>query len=189
MNLYQLLVFVHVLGGIGIFVAMGIEAVALGSLRLAGTRADARVALRPLALSMRLGPAAMLTTLASGMWMAALGFARGAWIPSALVGVVAMAIVGAVLSLRPSRRLRVALAAEGGPDGRDAFRSSTSSAALVASLRLRIAIGVGILGLMTLKPPDAATSSIILAAAFLAGLVANIVSALRRPPLTETSEA
>jgi hypothetical protein len=187
MMLYPLLIFAHVLGAVGIFTAIGIEGVSLGRLRLADTPAEARASMR--ALPMRLGPIAMLTTLASGMWMMATSWGPEPWIVSGFVGIVAMGVVGGVLSQRRIRRLRVALAAETGPALSDAFRSARSSAALTASLRLRIAIGIGILGLMTIKPPDVTTASVILAVAVVAGLVAIIPFATRRLPLAERSEA
>jgi hypothetical protein len=178
MTLHPLLLFVHVLGGVGVFVALGIEAVSLGRLRLADSPADARASMRALALPFRLGPTAMLVTLASGMWMMATSWGHEPWIVSAFAGLVAMAVLGGAVSLRAMRRLRVALAAESEHELSAAFRQARSSGALASSLRLRIAIGIGILGLMTVKPPDVATSSLVLAAAVLAGVIASIPHAM-----------
>ncbi len=65
MSLYQLLVFLHVLAGVGIFVALGIESISLGRLQSAATPVDARVWMGLLKPG-RLGPIAMLTTLVAG---------------------------------------------------------------------------------------------------------------------------
>jgi hypothetical protein len=178
MTLHPILVFVHVLGGVGVFVALGIEAVALARLRLADEPAEARVSMRALAAPHRLGPVAMLIALASGMWMTATSWGPEPWIVAALVGLVAMGALGGGVSLRALRRLRAALADERGRELSDAFRQVRASAALPSALRLRTAIGVGILALMTVKPPDAATASLVLAAAVLVGAVASVPSAV-----------
>ncbi len=176
MNVYPFLIFVHVLGAVGIFAAIAIEAVSLGRLQGAETPADARVWVSLLALPWRLGPIAMVATLASGIWMMAMGWGLQPWLVSALVGLVGMAVAG-VVSLRRTRRLR-AFGAEPQSEFPDAFRSLRSGRTLSASLRLRIALGVGILGLMTVKP-GAAGSWLILAAAAAAALIASIVRGSR----------
>src|SRR5260370_11781297 len=172
MNLYQLLLFLHVLGAVGIFVALGIESISLGRLQSAAARSDALLWMGLLKLPGRLGPIAMITTVAAGVGMMAKGWGRQPWIVSAIVGLVGMVAVGGIISLRGARRLRAALAGEAGPEGSDLFRSIQSGTALTASLRLRIAIGIGILALMTLKP-GVTGSWLIMAAAALSGLVAS----------------
>lgn len=174
MNVYTFLKFVHVLGAVGMFAATAIEGVSLGRLQRAETAADARIWMGLLALPFGLGPFAMLTTLVSGMWMMAMGWGRQPWLVSALVGLVEMGILGGLVSRRRVRRLRAALAPETGSELSDAFRSIRSGKGFTASLRLRIAIGVAILALMTLKP-DATGSSLILAAGTVVGLVASLV--------------
>jgi len=174
MSLYQFLIFIHVLGAVALFVAIGIEAVALGRLRRAETPADARVWLGLFRLPGRVGPIAMLTALASGAWMMKVSWGYQAWIAGALAAMVGMAVIGAVVSLRRMRRLRAALHAESGLS--EALRSSP---ALVTSLRLRIALGVGILALMTTKPSDHATAILVLATAVVAALAASIPLATR----------
>ncbi len=174
MNLYPLLVFVHVLGAIGIFAAVAIEAVSLGRLQGAETPAEVQTWMSPLALPFRLGPLAMLTTLVSGMWMMVVGWGRQPWLVGAFVGLVGMGLLGGLVSLRGIRRLRAALASETGSELLNVFRSVRSGNALKASLRLRMAIGVAILGLMTFKP-DAAGSLLLLATGTLVGLVASTI--------------
>jgi hypothetical protein len=172
MSLYEVLVFVHVLGAIGIFVALGIESVSLGRLQQEEVPAGVHASIELLALPRRMGPIAMVITLGAGVWLMVMGWRYQPWIAAALVGMVVMAVVGGIVSMRGMRRLRVALAAESGASLSDAFRIARSSTALNASLRLRIGIGIGILGLMTTKP-DAVHSSLVLAAGVLAGVIAT----------------
>ncbi len=182
MTRYALLVFVHVLGAVGIFAALAVEAVSLGRLRRADKPADVCVWTSGLALPRRLGPVAMMTTLASGIWMMAVAWGHQPWLVDALIGLVAMAAAG-VVTLRRGRQLRLALVTETASELSDTFQSVQSGhgAALTASLRLRIAIGIGILALMTVKP-DATGSWIVLSTMAAAGLIAGIapLAALRR---------
>lgn len=182
MTAYPFIVFVHVVGAVGIFATIAIETVSLGRLQRAATPADARVWMSLLALPWRLGPIPMSATLASGIWMMAVSWGPQPWLVSAFVGLVGMA-VASVVSRRRTRRLRAALAAE--PPSELPLRSGQ---ALTASLRLRIALGVGILGLMTVKP-GAAGSWLILAAAAAAGLIASIgsLAARRSRPCATTA--
>jgi hypothetical protein len=182
MSLYQFLIFIHVLAAVGLFVAIGIEAVSLARLRRAETPADARVWLGLFRLPGRLGPVAMLTVLASGAWMMKVSWGYQPWIAGALLAVVAMAVIGGAVSLRRMRRLRAALAAETGPGLSNATRAARSGPALVNSLRIRIALGVGILGLMTMKPSDHPTAILVLVTAVAAALVASLpLATLKRP--------
>ncbi len=189
MSLYPVLVFLHVLGAMGLFAAIAVEAVALGRLRRADAPAGVRDGMALLARNERLGGIAMLTVIASGAWMMATTWGHQWWIASAFVGIVGMGVAGGAVSARRLRRLRAALAAERGPGLSQAFSTLQSSAALVASLRVRIAIGIGIVALMTLKPTGAGTSLVILAASAVAGLVATLPLGAARSPVVRRSEA
>ena len=188
MSLYPVLVFLHVLGAMGLFAAIAIEAVALGRLRQTDAPAGVREGMALLARNERLGGIAMLTLIASGAWMMATTWGHQWWIASAFIGIIGMGIAGGAVSSRRIRRLRAALAAERGPGLSQAFTSLQSSAALVASLRVRIALGIGIVALMTLKP-TAGTSLLILAAFAVAGLVATVPLVAGRSPMAHRSEA
>ena len=182
MSVYQLLIFVHVLGAVGVFVAMGMEAVSLPRLQRAETPAEARDALSAVAPSGRLGPVAMLTALVSGVWMMAVAWRHQTWIVTAFIALVGMGLAGGAVTGRGMRRLGAALAAERGPGLSETFRSARSGVPFAASLRVRTALGIGILALMTMKP-DTGGAWIILLAAGLAGLVAAVPLAGRRAPL------
>jgi hypothetical protein len=176
MNSYSLVTFVHVLGATGLFVAMAIEAVSLGRLPKTTTSEEGREWLRSLALAGRLGPIAMLTAVASGVWMAAVAWSPEPWMPSALGAVIAMAVIGGIVTNRRVRQLRAAAAAGG---SRADLARRISMSALAASLRVRFALGVGVLALMTLKP-GLAGSLLLMAAAAVGGLLGAGIPSLRR---------
>ncbi|HEU4366529.1 MAG TPA: hypothetical protein VFT13_13820 [Candidatus Krumholzibacteria bacterium] len=188
MNLYPFLIFLHVVGGVGIFMALGIEVVALGRLRRAETSADARAWMGLMKVSARMGPVSMLTNLATGVWMMVRWWGPQPWLHAAMIAVVAIALIGGIVTRRGMRRLRGALAAESGPDLSGAFGGLRSHHALAASLRVRAALAVGILALMTMKP-GIAGSFLALAAAIVAGLLATIPLGVSRTAATEANRA
>ncbi len=187
MSSYSLLVFVHVLAAMGLFVAMAIEGVALGRLPRAKTAEDAREWLRSLALPGRLGPIAMLTAVASGIWMMRVAWSREAWMASSLVAVVAMAVVGGAVTNRRVRQRRATFAAAGSRDD-VAVAGQLSIRPLTASLRVRTALGVGVLALMTLKPGLAGSALVVAAAAVGGLLVAGLPSPRRRSAIREATQ-
>jgi hypothetical protein len=188
MSIYRVLVFLHVAGGVGMFVALGIETVSLGRLRRAQTPSDARTWMGLLRLPARIGPVSILTNLATGVWMMVLLWGPQPWIQAAFLAVVGIAVTGAVASRRGMRALGQALPAETGPRLSAEFRSLLSRTPLVMSLWLRAALGTGILGLMTIKP--GVTGSLVsLAAALVVGLAAGIRSIATRPVAAEPDEA
>jgi hypothetical protein len=177
MNIHSILVFLHVLGAVGMFAVLGIETVALGRLKRADTPADVRTWMGLLAVPARFGPVTLFTTLISGIWLMVKWWGPQPWILSAFVAIVVMAVMGGSVSRRAMQRIGKALPSETGSELSAAFRSLRSNPALTMSSRLRTAIGVGILALMTMKP-QVVGSLLILVAAVVAGVVAGIQSHL-----------
>lgn len=176
MDSYALLVFLHVLGAVGMFAAWGIEAVTLGQLRQAGTVEQARASMQFRRRSATLGPIAMLTALVTGIWMMVARWSHQPWTAVALAGLILIVIVGVAFGRRAMPRI-VASLAEGTerltPDARAAGEI------LALSLRLRIAIGVAIVALMTIKP-GALASLAIMGIAIVIGLGTGLQATRRR---------
>jgi hypothetical protein len=177
--LYATLVFTHVVGAAGLFSAIAIEALSLRRLQQAETPADARLWLGVLAVPGRLGPASMLVTVLSGIAVAAMGWRHQAWMVAALVAVIAMGALAGGVTKGRMRILARAIAGESGPRLSGWYRVLLARRALEASLRVRVALGVGILGLMTVKPGTAG-SVLLLAGAAAAGALASAVAPTRR---------
>jgi hypothetical protein len=151
MDFYSLLIFLHVLGGVGVFVGLGIEVVALRRLERAVSVDQARSWVGLMREGGRIGPVAMVTILLAGVWMMALRWGPEPWILTALVALIAMAILGAALT-RPGMALLGAALTQEEDELPGRFRTNEATGSLSFSLWLRVAIGVGILGLMTVKP-------------------------------------
>jgi hypothetical protein len=186
--MYSLLVFAHVLGAVATFAALGIESVALRNVRRANDRASADLWIDLLQRSGLGAAIAMAATVGAGIALMILGWGRQPWIAAAFVGVVAMAILNTAVTRRTLRRLRASLQTDAAAVPSLDARNLREISNLRASLVLRIAIGVGILGLMTAKP-DAFGSSLILGGAVLAGLLATRRVAPARIPASEAQAA
>lgn len=175
MDIYPLLVFLHVLGAVGMFAAWGVEMVAVSQLRQAVTVDQARTAMGLRRGSAPMAPVAMFTALGTGLWMMGVRWGLRPWIVTALAGLVLIVSVGIVLARHAMPRLAAALE---GAEQRLPGSVHAAREILVTSLRLRVAIGVGVLGLMTMKP-GALESVTIMAAAIAIGLAAGIPSRRR----------
>lgn len=174
MRWYPLLVFLHVLAAVGIFAAWGIEAVLLQRLRRSVTVEEARTAALQLRKRARAAPSAMLIALATGMTMGA-QWGHQAWMTAAFAALVGIAVIGIASGRRAGPRLAAILSAE---TERTATDVAAAAHFLAMSLQLRVAIGVGIIGLMTMKP-DARGSLLVLALASVVGVVVAVREAVR----------
>jgi len=159
---YLIVVFLHVLAAFAMFAAMGIEWAAMASLKQTTDAEQARPWMRLLALVPRMAGPSGGTLLVTGVYMAMTVWGRQAWIGLGLLGLVLLAVLGGTLT---GRRLAAI--------GRESAQGSLHGAALllrlqdpvlILSLRLRTAIGVWIVFLMTTKPISAiALSSLVIA--------------------------
>lgn len=174
MDLYPFLIFLHVLGAVGIFAATGIEVAAHRRLRRADTveraLSETGILERPPAAA-HLGMVAVLVT---GIWMMVARWGPEPWMVTALIGIAVN--IGLFLTLTRSalRRLEAALSEVPREPGQ-AWRELLHEPALDLSLWLRLAVLVGIVGLMTLKPALLG-SVILMATAVVAGLIAGLRS-------------
>jgi hypothetical protein len=185
MDLYALLIFAHVLGGVALFAALGIEVAAFQRLQRAHAIEQARTWMGLLREAGRLGPVAMVMILVAGVWMMALRWGPEPWIMTALVGLIIMAILGAALTRRAMARIGASLS--GKPDRLPAEIQALISGPLTVSLWLRVAIAVGILGLMTVKP-DVLGSLALIGAAVAVGVSGAIRPSRRTVPAGPKSE-
>ncbi len=150
MSFYLIVLFLHVLGALGMFAALGIEWAVAEPLRRATDLAQARPWIGALRSTRRLaGPSAVMI-LVSGVYMGMAGSGHQPWIGIGFLGLVLLAILGGGIT---GRRIAAII--------RDLSGSSPKSTSalvrfqdplLVFSLRLRTAIATGVVFLMTIKP-------------------------------------
>lgn len=178
MTLYAALVFVHVLGAIGMFAAWTMEA--LGLTQLAA--ADAVDAV-PRWLAMRrrramLGGASMLAAIITGVVMMVM---RGMqpWMPAAIGEVVLIIAVAIVVERRIAPRLATFTA---NPARASHADMAIISRAMSGSLRFRVVTGVAIVALMTLKPGLSGTLELVAAGIAIGAIIATRSAGRRGRP-------
>jgi hypothetical protein len=142
------LLFIHVIGAMGIFVALGMEALALAQLRRASDGAAARAALAALGAGQRVGGPSMLLVVLSGLYLATAYWRwQGAWIGLGFLGLVSIGAVGGLMTGRTVSRVRKSLETSGTITPLVEVRPT-----LWASFVIRAALLVAVVFLMTVKP-------------------------------------
>ncbi len=160
-----LVVFIHVCAAMGIFGAAAIEGASILELNRAGA---SPTALQGFALTRRLGSLSFALILLSGIFLtqAVWGW-QTAWISVAMSSMVVMVLIGAIVTRRAMARLSAT------PVAVDTYQT------LVWSFLTRAGILIGIVFLMTVKPP-LTESLIAMGAATGAGFLAGLPSGRRR---------
>jgi hypothetical protein len=147
-------VFLHVVGALGLFAALGLEWAGLFNLRRATEVGQVREWMRLLGAPRFLGGPAALILLVSGIYMSSTRWGPQGWIIVALVGMVLIAVLGAALGGRRAGSIVRALRAENGPIS-PALARQLHDPVLTLSLRLRVALFLGIIYLMSIRPSTA----------------------------------
>lgn len=151
MTYYAIALFLHIVGALGFFTALGLEWVSLLQLRRATTAEQVRQWRHISNNSARLGMPAMVALLISGIYMMATVWGAVAWIIVALGAVALMAIPGVAVSGRRITVIGEVVAAEQGPIS-PALQGLLHHPLLWMAIQTRLAIAVGIVFLMTVKP-------------------------------------
>lgn len=172
MNIYSIALFLHIVGALVFFSALGLEWTGLRQIRGAAFPEQVRAWMGILKSTRGLGFASMLTTVITGLYMMATVWGWMAW----LVVVIGALILVIALSLRLSgpRMMAIgrALAAEKGSLTPD-FRSLANHPLLWASIQTRMAITLGIVFLKIAKP-DLSGSLLTICVAIALGLASTL---------------
>jgi hypothetical protein len=150
MNGYSIALFLHVISALGFFVALGLEWTSLRHLQRATTTDQVREWLRVPTETGRLGMIAMLTLLVAGFYMMAITWHRAAWILVTLAAIVVM-LPAIVISRRRMAAIERTASTERGSIS-PAFSHLLHDPLLAFSIQSRVAISLGIVFLMTVKP-------------------------------------
>jgi hypothetical protein len=177
--LYPLVLFLHILGAFGLVAALTLEAIGLRGLRRAVRTEDALMWLAiSRGLVLRLAPASLGLILVTGLYMTATTWGPRGWILVALASLVLLAVVGALgTGIRMAPIGSAVGGASAGPLSDD-LRRALRDPILLTSLRTRLAIVLGVVFLMTVKPSSLASVVVIILAAAI-GLLASQLPARR----------
>src|SRR6266576_6113777 len=128
---YTIALFLHIVGALGMFVALAFEWVAWAGLRRSATVPEARGWLGLLGLVRRVGPASLGLILVAGLYMTATVVGWTAWILVGLASFVVIAALGGISNGRSLPAIERALQTDTGPIS-DALRQSMSAPILAA---------------------------------------------------------
>lgn len=161
---HLLLLFLHVSSAMGIVAGLGIEGATLVQLRAARDAGEARAALGSTRYVQRLMGLSMLTAIVTGIYLATAYWGwRGAWMGVAMLTIVAMALVGGLMTGRSTLRLMRAAG-----ERFSAAELIAVQGRLSMSYVIRLGLFLGIVFLMTTKP---ASGPIALLAVAISGAV------------------
>jgi hypothetical protein len=144
-TLYSLALFVHIVGALMLFTAFTSEGIGLFHLRRATTSAQVEVWEGVAGLARIFGPASVVAILASGLYMMVSSWGWVPWLAVGLFAWLIVAVLGAINGIRLSMVVRQTRTDAG------AF-SRLRAPAFAISWLTRLAIGLGIVFLMTDKP-------------------------------------
>ena len=154
MSLYAIVVFLHIVGALGLFAALALEWASILSLRRATIADHAREWARLLASLRLVGGPAVLTILVTGIYMMATRWGGQGWIGVGFGGLVLVAVLGGILTGRRAGPLLRAVGSEDGPISA-ALGDRLRDPILMVSLYLRTALALGIVFVMSVKPDTA----------------------------------
>lgn len=187
MSLYAISVFLHIVGALGLFAALGLEWASVLNLRRATTAGQAREWAKLLASLRFVGLPAVLTLLITGIYMTATRWGEQGWIGVSFGGLVLIAVLSGALTGRRAGPILRAVASEEGPVSAtlgDRLRDPV----LTVSMYVRTALALGIVFVMSTKP--SATSALtVLGVALVLGMLAGFPawSRGRRPVPTDAT--
>jgi hypothetical protein len=170
-NVFSVVLFIHVLSAMALFIAIALERALLVRLRSARDREQLQF---PIHASRRLGmiyAPAFLGLLLGGIYLASQLGSRAAWIPLALGATLLMAVAGGLITGRRMSQLRKMLTTDA--DALESLLSSAKSKTLVVSYGFRAGLAVGIVFLMT-ATPALLTSLLALGTSSVAGILAAL---------------
>lgn len=151
MNSYTIALFFHILGVLGFFMALALEWASQRHLWQATTTEQVREWLRVVTGATQIGTASMVLILVAGFTLMALGNISAAWVIVAFWAFVLLAILRAALTGPRLAAIRRAVKDEQGTVAAP-LSHALHHPLLRVSIQTRLAMAVGIVFLMTVKP-------------------------------------
>jgi hypothetical protein len=175
MNNYSIALFLHIVGALGFFVALGLEWTGLSQIRSAMTLEQVRAWMGILKNVRKVGFASMATTVITGIYLMLTGWGGVAWIIVTLGSLVLVIALAQVVTAPRMAGIGQALVTENEPFSKT-FHSLANHPLLSISIQTRVAIALGIVFLKTAKP-DLGGSLLTIGVA----IVLGVTSALYMP--------
>jgi hypothetical protein len=173
MTLYSIALFLHVVGALGLFVAMALEWASLQQLQRVTTVEELGKWFKSSGPMRGIGGISMLIILVAGIYMAIVAWGGAQWISVAFISMIVMAGIGGVINSMRMRAIRKGMEGQSGPISTDLARAIFHPA-LWMSMLTRVSIGLGIIFLMTVKPA-LMIALIVMVIAVVLGLTASLI--------------
>ncbi len=164
--------FLHIVGGLGLFVSLSLEWTGLAQIRKATLPEQVSSWLSILKNSHKVSVVSMTTLVLTGVWSMVEEWGIVAWIVVALAALVLMIALSVVLTNPRVKFIGQALASEKKPVSQT-FRNLAGQPLLWISIQTRAAIALGIVLIMTAKP-ELILSLLIIGVAIILGLASAI---------------
>ena len=177
MSGYAISLFVHIVGVLGLSVALGLEWTGLRQLRKATAPEVVRAWMGILQRAAGGGFVAMLATVISGLYMMATAWGPTPWLGVTLGALVLLIGLSAALSRPRMQAIGQALAAGHGPMS-PSFQGRVNHPALWVSIQARVAVMLGII-LLKIAKPDLGGSLLVAGVSLVLG-IASALPVLRR---------
>ena len=177
MNNYSIALFLHIVGALGFFVALGLEWTALRQIRSAITLEQVRASMGILKSVRKVGFASMLTTVITGVYLTLAVWGGVAWIIVTLGSLVLVIALAQVVTAPRMAAIGKSLATEKGPLSAS-FYSLANHPLLWTSVQTRVAIALGIV-LLKIAKPDIGGSLLTIGVAIVIGVTSALPVARR----------
>lgn len=149
--MYSISLFLHIVGALGLFASLAFEQAGLLNLRRASTNAQAREWLSLFRALRRIQGPSALVLLVTGVYMMTTSWRHQAWAGLGLVGMVLMAIIAVATTGRRMKAIGQALPTGDGALSA-ALRDRLDDPVLRTSASVRVALALGIVFNMSVKP-------------------------------------
>lgn len=171
MSVYSISLFLHIVGALGLFAVLGLEWAGLYHLRRTTRAGQVREWTRLLVAPRVAGPAALITVV-TGFHLTATRWGPQGWIIAGLAGMAVVAVLSAAVGGRRAGVIARALPAEDGPIPASLHRQ-LHDPVLALALRVRTALFLGVVFLMSAKPNGGGALAV-MALAALVGVAAAL---------------
>lgn len=179
MAAYSVAVFLHVVGALGLFVALGLEWSGVQNLRRSATTSQAREWLKQLHGLRLVERPSLLVLLVTGSYLTATIGGGRPWIGLGLATLLAIAALGGLVTRRVLRKIGAELPEDNRPV-MPALARQLADPIFTLSAWVRTTLALGVVFIMSTKPDRAGTLSA-LGIALGLGLAAGLPPFVRRP--------
>ncbi len=148
--LYRIALFLHVTGALMLFAAIAIEWLFVINIRKAMAIENIKKSYLNYPKLTAIGSIAIFLILIPGIYMTAVVWKNASWILIAFIGMILLAVIGGALTGRKMKGIKKVISNENNIS--PALRSLLNDNSLILSLKIRTAVLMGIIYLMTVKP-------------------------------------